>query len=306
MRSLLEPLGICVLDASHDEVVTEVRPVMARALESGEQVSSALAQREQDLRTAGFTPQVALLPELSLCFSRTDGVKQRVAVASAGEVLSRGAALSPNVLLRPVAERSILPTVAYVAGPGELSYFAQVSAVSGALTLPQPLGVPRWSGTVIEPDVDRILTRHDVQWNDLVDEHAVSRAFARRAAPRAALEELEDLRGLLRDRTEHFKATAGELLDPRVVDGALRNMSFRVDRLERRLLASVKRREGEVLRELAVARGALFPNGLRQERAHSFIPLLVRHGAGLMNAMRLEARRHAESLVSGVADLRTG
>ncbi len=300
LRSLLEPLGIAVLDASHSDVARAARPTLERALQSGAHVAEALAERDVALRAHGFTPQVALMHDLSLVFSRTADAKARVPLANWEAVLSRGGVLSPNVLLRPVVERALLPTVAYVAGPGELAYFAQVSAVAESLDLAQPLGVPRWSGTVLEPDVARILSRYSVEWSDLADEHAVSRKIAKRAAPDDALTQLVALRTSTHAQGEKVKDTVDGLLDPRVVDGAVRNMTFRVDRLERRLLAAVKKREAQVLRELAVARGALFPEGKRQERAHSFIPLLVRYGPTLVEAMRSEARRHAEALVSGL------
>ena len=67
----------------------------------------------------------------------------------------------------------------------------------------------------------------------------------------------------------------------------------------RRLLAAAKRREAATLREIAVARGSLFPGGQRQERALNFIPLLARHGAPLVDAMRQSAARHAEALLQG-------
>ena len=56
--------------------------------------------------------------------------------------------LSPNVLLRPVVESAVLPTVAYVAGPGELRYLALTPPVYAALGVDRQLPVPRWSGLV--------------------------------------------------------------------------------------------------------------------------------------------------------------
>jgi uncharacterized protein YllA (UPF0747 family) len=201
-----------------------------------------------------------------------------------------------------VVERALLPTVAYVAGPGELAYFAQTGAVADALELPAPLAVPRWSCTVLEPDVRAIVNRLGVTWQALADRHQVERGVARGAAPPSLVEELDAVRERVRADVERVKAIASRpptLLDPRVLDGATRGMLLRLDRVERRLLAAVKRREAATMRDIAVAAGAVFPGGKRQERALNFIPLLARYGAPLVDTMRASARRHADALIAG-------
>jgi uncharacterized protein YllA (UPF0747 family) len=87
------------------------------------------------------------------------------------------------------------------------------------------------------------------------------------------------------------------LVHPSVVEGFRRGAAYRVDRLERRLRAAVKRREEEAMRDLATIRGALYPLGKRQERALNFIPLLARHGPALLSTMRAAAAAHARTIV---------
>src|SRR4029077_555569 len=89
--------------------------------------------------------------------------------------------LSPNVLLRPIVEQAILPTVAYVAGPGELSYFAQTSAVADALGVNRPLALPRWSCTLIEPQVQRLLDTFGITPDALAQPDAFEGVVARAA-----------------------------------------------------------------------------------------------------------------------------
>ena len=59
--------------------------------------------------------------------------------------------LSPNVLLRPVIESALLPTVAYVAGPGELRYLCSTPPVYERMGVAAPAALPRWSGVLVEP-----------------------------------------------------------------------------------------------------------------------------------------------------------
>ena len=96
-------------------------------------------------------------------------------------------------------------------------------------------------------------------------------------------------------------ALAGDdaLMNPEVLAGVRRQLTWRADKLERRIVAATKRRESVMMRDVATLRGALFPGGGRQERALNLLPMLARYGGVLFEGMRVGARAHAEALVHG-------
>ena len=304
LRVLLEPLGVAVLDASHPALLGAERPILVSALQKGAQIEEALVQRAANMRAMGHKPQVADVEGRSLVFTRTAGKKVRVPLRDAHEMAARAAAerLSPNVLLRPVAERAVLPTVAYVAGPGEIAYFAQVSAVASALGAAVPLAVPRWSCTILEPHVEALLTRYGMRRQELSAPNAAEGRLARQSLP-------SDVPGALLALRQHIDegsaavgaALAGDdaLMNPEVLAGVRRQLTWRADKLERRIVAATKRRESVMMRDVATLRGALFPGGGRQERALNLLPMLARYGGVLFEGMRVGARAHAEALVHG-------
>ena len=302
LRELLEPLGIAVLDASHEATREASFHLLRRALLQSADIERAVRARGEAIRAEGFTPQVEDMPGLSLVF-RYDaaGRKARVPVADARSLVTRvkHGELGPNVLLRPVVERTILPTVAYVAGPGELSYFAQVSAVAAALGASAPLAVPRWSGTIVEPHVRRALDRLGLAVEDLATPDEAEGRLARARMPAEVRAALDGLRADVDGRIDAMKRAGRErsLLPDPVLDGARNTMRGRVDRLERRWVAALKRADEAVARDFATARSALYPLGTRQERALNPVPLLARHGPALWEAMLAQARVHAASLV---------
>ena len=55
--------------------------------------------------------------------------------------------------------------------------------------------------------------------------------------------------------------------------------------------------EAETMTQIATARGALFPLGIRQERALNMLPFMARHGSVITDRMTTAARAHARSLV---------
>lgn len=301
LRDQLEPLGIAVLDAWHPAVRAAARPTLEEALRRAAVIDEALSMRTVAIERAGFRAQVARVPRLSLVFSCEAGVKSRVPLTQAVEAASReSATYSANVLLRPVVERQLLPTVAYVAGPGELAYFAQVTAVADALGTPRPVAVPRWSATIVEPVTDRRLGRLGLTIGDLRDPHAPERRLGERAVPHAVRDAVDALRQEVDARIEALRtasAEAGALVPDRVVEGARQQIAHRVDRLERRIRAAARAREEDAVRDLVAVRAALMPEGHRQERRLNPMPLLARHGDLLLQQLKAGSALHAGSLV---------
>jgi bacillithiol biosynthesis cysteine-adding enzyme BshC len=303
LRALLEPHGVAVLDAWHPATRAAARPTLVEALRRAPSIDESLALRMVAIERAGFRAQVARVPRLSLVFRSSAGVKERVPIQQAADVADRAdSVLSANVLLRPVVERRILPTVAYVAGPGEIAYFAQVGAVAEAIQAPVPLAVPRWAATVVEPSVDRRLGRLGMVLDDLRTPHDAERRLGDRSMPaelRAALDGLRE--DLSRRMGTIAEATAAldHLVPDRVVEGARQQVLHRLDRLERRLRAAARARNTEAVQDLAAVRAAIMPNDQRQERRLNPVPMLARHGDLLLAQLKAGAAMHAGSLVGG-------
>ena len=294
LRAMLEPLGMPVLDASHPAVGTASAPTIAAALSHASDIEAALAQRAREIRDAGYEPQVEDVQGLALAFARDGTVKRRLTVAEAPRA---SGLLTPNVLLRPIVERAILPTIAYVAGPGELAYFAQVSTVAEAMGTPAPVVLPRWSCTLIEPQVQALLDGFGIAPADLDVPDALEGRLARAALRDDTVRALADLRAAIGALPGRLTAESEPLGMSAAVAGGAQSLQHRLDRLERRLAAGIKRRETARMRDVATLRAALRPRGTRQERVLNAIPLFARHGGTLLAEMVSAARPHAASLV---------
>lgn len=305
LRALLEPLGITVLDAAHPSLGSAAHMLLGRALTQRARIARALESRDEAIRAAGFAPQVEHVADRTLVFELRNGKRERVTFDRADETAAaaKPGSLSGNVVLRPVVERALLPTVAYLAGPGEIAYFAQVSAVAEALDAAWPLALPRWSATVIEPHVAALLRAYRLDRSEFADPTAVEARLARAAWPPAVERELARLREALATHVEALRDTVTReaALAPEVVDGLRRGMEWRLERLERRITAAVKRREARLMHDLGTIRGALYPLGIRQERALNLVPLLARHGVEVFRRLREGTESHARELVGARA-----
>ena len=297
LRTLLEPLGIAVIDASHSATRAAARPVLGEALKKAGDIAGAIAERNREIEQAGFAMQVQDVPGLSLVFTSASGGRKRVPIKAA---VKQGVTddMGPNVLLRPIIERAILPTATYIGGPAEIAYFAQLSPIADALGVARPAIVPRWSCMIIEPHVEKILEKLYLLPEDLRDPHEVETRIARSYVPKTILEELDTTRAMLDERLDALTVDEAQLGINSAVTGGLRaNLMRRLDRFERRLIAVSKKRNADVMTEIGTARGALYPFGKHQERALNFVPLLARYGPALRDDMLAEAARHAERVI---------
>jgi bacillithiol synthase len=307
LRALFEPLGIAVIDASHAATRAATRPLLANALTKASDIAARIAERNREIEEAGMATQVKDVAGLSLVFSSASGGRKRIPIKAATK---QGVTddMGPNVLLRPIVERAILPTATYIGGPAEIAYFAQIAPIADALGVARPAIVPRWSCMIIEPHVDKILEKLYLLPEDLRDPHEVETRVARARVPKQILEELAVTRSVLDERLDALTNVVDEEqtgIGAAVTGGLRANLTRRLDRFERRLIAAAKKKHADIMTEISTARGSLYPFGKHQERALNFVPLLARYGAGLRDEMLEEASRHAIKLVgtSSVAEL---
>lgn len=75
---------------------------------------------------------------------------------------------SPNVLLRPICQDFLLPTAFYVAGPSEISYFAQLMPLYDFFNITAPIIYPRSSVTIIEKGVKNIFEKFNLSYTDFL------------------------------------------------------------------------------------------------------------------------------------------
>lgn len=319
LAELLAPLGILVLDSTHPAFKAAAAEHLLAALDSSEQLERSLEEHYAALVASGRNPGIvtgggATLVMLEGAAGRDRLVRHRSGyrLRRSGEDFSRAALerlgrddpsrLSPNVLLRPVVESALLPTVAYCAGPGELRYLPLTEPVFGQMEQVRPAAVPRWSGVVVEAPVRRAMEKFGVDLATLLDPAAdVLGLAAAEAMPSPVATALRHLRSEAERDLASLVDLGREEEEPlgRSIEGSRRRIDFELHRIERRYVRSLKRRHADQLRQLARARTALLPLDRPQERLLSLLDLVGRHGAPLLDTVKEAARTHLAPALEG-------
>lgn len=206
--------------------------------------------------------------------------------------------LSPNVLLRPAVEAALFPTVAYAAGPGEIEYLPDAASLYRALGegIERQPAVPRWSGVLVERRVEKLMEKHGLALADFDGAPGVLEArLVRESVPPEAAETLAALRRRLE---EDYARLAGAVaaVDPtlaRTVESARNAALGGTHDIEKKLVASLKRENETLVRQIARARAAVYPQGRPQERVLTLASFLIRYGPALLDALEGEVARWA-------------
>jgi bacillithiol synthase len=195
---------------------------------------------------------------------------------------------SPNVLLRPVIEDYLLPTVAYTGGAAETAYFAQAGAVYELLLDRVTAVVPRFSATIVEPKVQRVLERLEMT---VPDAFAGPEALRQKLAAKNLPQDLQIAFEVTKKSLETNLAAIKEKLtrlDPTLVDAAQTSGSKIQHQLEK-LQAQTARAEAQrgdlISHKAEVLSNALYPDKGLQERAIGGIYFVARYGRELLQQL---------------------
>jgi len=296
---LFAEYGIILLDASDPRLKQFVAPVFAKELQ--ENLSNrAMAETNLHLAALGYPTQLALQPKRPNVFILDQGRHslewengsyrnlhsgRRMSI---DDLLHRPESLSPKAALRPLVQDTLLPTIAYVGGPGEIAYWAQLKGVYEAFGLPMPIIVPRAGFTLIEPKVKRHLQRFSLSPADVIidPEATLGRAKLnlipedfrdRITASRSSIE--KEWTALSKEVTRMDSTLQGS------VDKVRHQMIRQLGALESKILKSFSQREGTVTEQLKAVSENLLPEGKLQERQLSILPFLIKYNWSVLSRL---------------------
>lgn len=295
VHGLLGPAGLVILDPMHPALARLMAPALARELENPLLSSEKIEDAAKRLEAAGFVPQLRRPAEATNLFiEETDGQRRLLRLKgqtfhtttnqySKADLLALLAddptRLTPAAGLRPTVQDTLLPTVAFIVGPGETAYAAELREVYPLHALQQPLLWPRLSVTWLEPNVARLLRRlkataAQVQANPA---GVLGRALAKeRHAGALSLGRLETLDSQLRALTAEIAE-----LDPTLVRAAERTQNrttARIEHLQNLAASALAKAENERTGQLTRLKKHLLPHGIPQEREMNFLTFMLKHG----------------------------
>jgi bacillithiol biosynthesis cysteine-adding enzyme BshC len=301
--------GVVLLDASDAELQQIAQPIYLEAIERAVELDEALLSRGKELEAAGYHQQVKVTPSSTLLFMLRNGARVPIHRRSneskaepdlvAGDetvprsemvrrISSEPHLFSANVLLRPVVQDYLLPTLAYVGGAAEVAYFGQAAVVYKALLGRTTPILPRFSATIVEAKPQALLERYGLAVPDIFREpESLRENLAKHTLPADLQSAFDQADASLKKSLAAIQQSL-ERLDKTLVEAAANagsKMQHQFEQLRSRA-ARAELRQSEVFgRHAELLSNALYPNKVLQEREIGGIYFAARHGTQFLREL---------------------
>ena len=311
IANVFAPQGLVVVDASTREFHAMGASTLRHAIQCADQLHAALLARTNELTANGYHAQVLVSDSSSLLFLLDDETGERIALRRVaepgiGEMQWRAGAqifttaelfdivdrtperISPNAILRPIFQDTVLPTAAYIGGPAEIAYFAQSAVlyrdILGRIT---PV-LPRLSATLIEPAIDSVMQKDELQLPDaMTTAEDLALRLGARAMPIPLKRKLAAVGNALESEldalTEYLRGIDSSLGTAAETSGS--KMRYQMDRLRRMAATHTLQKEASLTKHAQAITLNLFPDGHPQERLLAGVWFLARYGEGLVERL---------------------
>jgi uncharacterized protein YllA (UPF0747 family) len=288
---------------------------MRAAVEAAPELTARLLDRNKELTGAGYHAQVHVEEQTSLAFLLENG--KRLTLRRNGreytlngrrftteELVERAPSLSPNALLRPVVQDSMLPTVACIGGPAELAYLAQSEAIYRTILGRMPVAVPRSGFTILDARSQKLMDRYGLNLQHFFrGEEALRERISAKLVPPVLTGAIQETKTSVERAIDRLRSELAAF-DPTLaaaLERSGRKIQYQLGKMERKTGREALRRDARAAREAASLYGLVFPERNLQERVYSILPFLAKHGLGLIDhlyeAIELDCADHRVMVV---------
>jgi bacillithiol biosynthesis cysteine-adding enzyme BshC len=321
MIKLFGKFGVVLINPLDDRLKAVAGEIYERAMSSAPEFASRLVDASARLEASGYHAQVHTNAEAAPLFMVDEGRRTAMTRRDDGRFYLKGSeksfgatelletvrrcpsCFSPNVTLRPIVQDFLLPTVAYVGGPAEIAYFAQLRPNYGLLNRVDPVVLPRASFTLVEKRHAKTMGKYDIKFTDLfsgfddVLKRVVERSLDQNTATvfdeaeKAFVAQLERLR-------ESLAAVDPTLAD--ALKGGREKILYQLQNLRTRFIHNRSQRDEGARQQIERLFAALYPNKNLQEREINIFYFLARYGYEVIDRIydEVEVGFHDHKLIN--------
>ncbi|WP_050181536.1 bacillithiol biosynthesis cysteine-adding enzyme BshC [Domibacillus robiginosus] len=303
--------GLLLIDAADPELRKLEAPFFKKLIVENSAIAEAVQHTQQKLEQAGFTPAIETSGEPANLFLMEEG-ERHLLERENGQFVSKSGrtyteedllqlletspeAFSNNVVTRPLMQEWLFPTLAFIAGPGEIAYWAELKGAFEHIELAMPPVVPRLNITIVDRGVADIISDMDLPIEVAVQRGIQSEksAYIESVRDHHLHELVAQMKQDLMASYEKIEARASELhngLAP-IVQKNKWYHERQIELLIQKSDAVLQQTHEAALRRFDRVQTALRPDGL-QERIWNIYPFLNVYGPSFIDDLLAQPYKH--------------
>ncbi len=304
MMKLFGKFGVALINPLDNRLKAVAGEIYARAISNAPEFASRLVAASAQLEASGYHAQVYASAESAPLFMLDEGRRTAMTRRDDGRFYLKGSersfgadelletirrcpsCFSPNVTLRPIVQDFLLPTLAYIGGPAEIAYFAQLRPNYGLLNRIDPVALPRASFTLIEKRHAKTMSKYDIKFTDLfAGFEEVMKSVVERSLDQNTATIFDETEKVINDQLDKLSASLAAV-DPtlsQALVGGREKILYQINHLRARFVHNRGSRNETTRQQIERLFTALYPNKNLQEREINVFYFLARYGYELID-----------------------
>jgi bacillithiol biosynthesis cysteine-adding enzyme BshC len=320
MISWLGKFGVVLINPLDDRLKHIAGEIYTNAFARTTDFAAQLVRESAALEAAGYHAQVFTSAEAVPLFMLDEGRRTAMVRRDDGRIHLKGGdksfaadelldtvqrcpnCFSPNVTLRPIVQDFLLPTVAYIGGPAEIAYFAQLRPNYELLNRVPPVVLPRASLSLIEKRHAKTMSKYHLTFADLFNGlEETRRKVVEEGLDATTAAVMEETEKVFEEQLEKLRASL-VAVDPTLADalkGGREKIMYQLHNLRTRFINNRSKRDETLVQQIERLFAILYPNKGLQEREINFSYFLARYGYELIDRLyeSVNVEQHDHQLV---------
>lgn len=295
--------GVILLDAQDKNLKQLATPIFEKAITNAGEIAQILVNRSQQLESANYHAQVhtsldmspffilengqrTALTQQNQCFTLKHSDKKKTSSELLEQLKENPASFSPNVILRPIVQDYLLPTLAYIGGPAEVAYFAQISAIYPLFPVEFPYIIPRTAFSIVPNRENNLLEKWGLTLSELfagVD--SAKRKVIENSLDQSTVNIFAETENIFQEQLDKLQESLTKI-DPTLAEalkGGKEKIIHQIAGLKTRFINNNAKREETLMRQVERTFTLLYPNKNLQERELNGYYFLARYGYEFIN-----------------------
>ncbi|MDE3838418.1 bacillithiol biosynthesis cysteine-adding enzyme BshC [Bacillus methanolicus] len=310
IMALFKETGLLLVDSGDRKIRNLEKEIFVRQIKGCIDITQSVLNQQDEIKKQGLKPAIELTSQTANLFYYDPSLQERILLeynSKEGKFLGKNGAvsfseeelihialtnpeyLSNNVVTRPLTQEWLFPTLAFIGGPGEIAYWAELKTVFERFEIKMPPIVPRLNITLLERsietdlndlgiDIKEVLSTGVQRQKELfladIKDETIESLFLQ------TKKQLIDQYELIEEHAKHHNKGLIPLLN--------KNRSFvlkQINFMQRKFEETERLKHEIILRKFDRIETSLKPNGLPQERIWNILYFLNRYGFHLLDEL---------------------